>query len=85
MDTGLKDRPIAQQSLKHVSGKGRIKIVGGLGGSLGDDLGNFLKRPALNRTFPARIVDEIEAAGEEAEQYRDHDRIAGLPEGKAIK
>jgi hypothetical protein len=85
MDAGMKDRPIAEQSLQDIGGKRRIEIVGCFGGSLRNDLGDFLKRPALNGAFPARIIDEIETAGEETEQDRDHDRIAGLPEGKAIK
>ena len=37
------------------------------------------------RALPSRIVDKIETAGEKAKQNRHNDRIAGLPEGKAIK
>ena len=68
MNTGVKDGAVAQQSLQHVSRKGRIKIIGRLGGGLIDYLGNLLKRAALDRALAARIVDEVEPAGKETEQ-----------------
>ena len=62
-----------------------LLAVCSLGGRFRDDFGNLLERPALDRALTSRVVDEIEAAGEKAEQNRHDDGISGLPEGKAIK